>query len=112
MFVYFMNEKSHKIAKVEQLTDKLLRYEEEKGLIVKYPFQIHAAATFILLIYIEKLRLRCTHNFKSDLINNMDHMRISGNELSSVILRQTLQFQKLKILIRKCQNKLKLKGMV
>ena len=29
------------------------------------------------------------HNFKSDLINNMDHMRISGTEVSSVILSQT-----------------------
>ena len=27
--------------------------------------------------------------FKSDLINNMDHMRISGTEPSSVILSQT-----------------------
>ena len=26
------------------------------------------------------------HTFKSDLINNMDHMRISGTETSSVIL--------------------------
>ena len=29
------------------------------------------------------------HNFKSDSINNMDHMRISGNGPSSVILGQT-----------------------
>ena len=36
-----------------------------------------------------------TH-FKSDLIKNMDHMRISGNEPSSVILSQTKWFQKLK----------------
>ena len=28
-------------------------------------------------------------HFKSDLINNMDHMRISGTEPSSVILNQT-----------------------
>ena len=26
------------------------------------------------------------HHFKSDLINNMEHMRISGSEPSSVIL--------------------------
>ena len=32
--------------------------------------------------------LRCIHHFKSDLINDMDHMRISGNEPSSVILIQ------------------------
>ena len=36
------------------------------------------------------------HNFKSNLINNMDHMYISGIEPSSVILSQTNQFQKLK----------------
>ena len=30
----------------------------------------------------------CLHHFKSDLINNMDHMRISGNKPSSVILSQ------------------------
>ena len=29
------------------------------------------------------------HHFESDLIKNMDHMRISGTELSSVILSQT-----------------------
>ena len=43
----------------------------------------------------KKRRLpRCIHHFNSDLINNMDHMRISGNEPSSVILRQTMRFQK------------------
>ena len=29
------------------------------------------------------------NHFKSDLINNMDHMRFSGIEFSSVILNQT-----------------------
>ena len=29
------------------------------------------------------------HHFNSDLINNIDHMRIAGAELSSVILGQT-----------------------
>ena len=33
--------------------------------------------------------LKCIHHFKSDLINNMDHMRISGNEPSSVIIGLT-----------------------
>ena len=33
------------------------------------------------------------HHFKSDLINNMDHMRILGTEPSSVILSQTKSFQ-------------------
>ena len=39
--------------------------------------------------YEKRLLLRCIHHFKSDLINNMDHMRISGTEPSSVILSQT-----------------------
>ena len=38
----------------------------------------------------KRLLLRCIHHFKSDLINNMDHMRISGTEPSSVILSQTM----------------------
>ena len=40
------------------------------------------------LIYKKRLLLRCIHHFKSDLINKMDHMRISGTEPSSVILTQ------------------------
>ena len=32
------------------------------------------------LKYKKRLLLRCIHHFKSDLINNMDHMCISGNE--------------------------------
>ena len=36
----------------------------------------------------KRLLLRCIHHFKADLINNMDHMRISGTEPSSVILSQ------------------------
>ena len=39
-------------------------------------------------------------------------MRISGYELSSVILSQTKWIQKLKMIARKCQNKLEPKGMV
>ena len=30
----------------------------------------------------KRLQLRCRHHFKSDLINNMDHMRISDNDPS------------------------------
>ena len=33
---------------------------------------------------------RCIHYFKSDWINNMDHMRILGTDPSSVILNQTM----------------------
>ena len=39
-------------------------------------------------------------------------MHISDNEPSSVILSQTMLIQKLKIIAKKCQNKLKLKGVV
>ena len=41
------------------------------------------------LKYKKRLRLRCIYNFESDLIYNMDHMRISGTEPSSVILSKT-----------------------
>ena len=56
------------------------------------------------LKYKKRLLLRCIHHFKSDLINNMDHMRISGNEPSSVILSQRKWFQKLKMMVWKCQR--------
>ena len=36
-----------------------------------------------------RLLLRCIHNFETDLINNMDHLRFSDAERSSVILIQT-----------------------
>ena len=39
-------------------------------------------------------------------------MRISGNEPSSVILSQTMLIQKLTMIVRKFQNKVKPKGMV
>ena len=55
------------------------------------------------------------HNFKFDLISNMDHMHILGTEPSAVILSQTNWFRKLKLKIympQKCQNKVKPKGMV
>ena len=67
---------------------------------------------FHLILIKKRLLPRCINRFKSDLINNMDHMRISGNEPSSVILSQTKCIQKLKMTARKCQNKLKSKGMV
>ena len=53
---------------------------------------------FHLLIYKQILLLRCIHHFKSELINNMDHIRISDNEPSSVILTQTMWIQKLKMI--------------
>ena len=42
----------------------------------------------------------------------MYHMRISGNEPSSVFLGQIKSFQTLKMIAPKCQIKLKPKGMV
>ena len=60
----------------------------------------------------KKILLRRLHRFKSELINNMDNMRISGMEPSSVILSQIKQFKKLKRYAKKCQNKIKPKGVV
>ena len=34
---------------------------------------------------VERLLLRCIHHFESDLINNMDHMRISDTEQWTLI---------------------------
>ena len=54
--------------------------------IIKYTLYMHKQTTKITqLKYKKRLLLRYIH-FKSDLINNMDHMRISGIEPSSVIL--------------------------
>ena len=39
--------------------------------------------------YRKRLLLRCLHHLKSDIINSMNHMRISGTEPSSIILSQT-----------------------
>ena len=50
-----------------------------------YHFCVYRFETFQLK-YKKRLLLRCIHHFKSDLINNMDHMRILGIEPSSVIL--------------------------
>ena len=50
------------------------------------------SATFTLTVkgYKKRRLLRCIHNFKSDLFNNMDHMWMSGTEPSSVILSQSV----------------------
>ena len=62
--------------------------------------------------YKKRLLLRCIYHFKSDLINNMDHMHISGTEHSLVILSQTKKFKKWKSDVQNCLNKLKPKKMV
>ena len=47
-----------------------------------------------ICLHIKKRLLpRCIHHFKSDLIHNMDHMRISGTEPSSVVLSQRRNFK-------------------
>ena len=61
--------------------------------------------------YKKRLLLICIHHFKSDLINNMDHMRISDNEPSSVVLSQRSNFKSWKEMSQTCQNKLKSKRM-
>ena len=50
--------------------------------------------------------------FKSGLINDMDHMRISDTEPSSVILSQTSSLKSWKVITKKYQNKLKTNWMV
>ena len=48
--------------------------------------------SYLLLELKKRLLLRCIHHFKSDLINDMEHRRISGTEPSSVILSQRKQW--------------------
>ena len=55
--------------------------------------------------YEEGLILRCIHNFKSNIFNNMVHMRISGSDPSLLILGQTNL--ELESDVKKFQNKLK-----
>ena len=45
----------------------------------------------------KRLLLSCIHHFKSELISNMDHVRISGTEPLSVILNQRCSIKELKI---------------
>ena len=47
----------------------------------------------VFRIYKKRLLLRCIHHSKSDFINNMDHMRISDTEPSSVVLSQRSNFK-------------------
>ena len=54
-------------------------------------------------MYKKRLLLRCIQYFQSDLINNIDHMRISATDPSSVILSQTTK--KLKSNIHKYDAK-------
>ena len=56
----------------------------ERGGSEKFKMKIYVSSG--IRIYKKRLLLRCIHHFKSDLIYNMDHMRISVTEPSSVIL--------------------------
>ena len=74
---------------------------------------LHVKAIFFFaknVKYKMKFLLRLIHHFKTDLINNMDHMRISGTDQWS--LTKQSSFKNLKVLSQKCPNKLKPKGMV
>ena len=59
--------------------------------------------------YKKRLLLRCIHHFKSDRINHMDHMRISGIEPSSVILSQTKLFENIESVVPNVSKKQKAK---
>ena len=48
---------------------------------------------YLLLELKKRLLLWCIHNFKSALINDMDHGRISGTEPLSVILSQRKEWK-------------------
>ena len=49
---------------------------------------------YIYSHFCTKLWSKTIHHFKSDLINNMHHMRISGTEPSSVILKRQSGFKR------------------
>ena len=64
------------------------------------------------LKYVKKLLLRCIHHFISDLINNMDHMRISGTDPRQWFLAKQSSFKSWKVLPKKCpKNKPRVKDM-
>ena len=75
-----------------RLGNRLNLCSKVKGIGLMPDFSRHLLSDSSLTYYIgikkKILLLRCIHHFKSDLINDMDHMRISGTEPSSVILSQ------------------------
>ena len=60
------------------------------------PDTLNNGRRLLLTEFKKRLLLRCIYHFELDLINNMDHMRISDTEPSSVILGRTMYFEKLK----------------
>ena len=69
---------------IQDKVNNIWDYDNEK------PILMYSTSNLNFLFYSIKKRfpLRCIHHFKSDLINDMDHMHISGTEPSSVILSQ------------------------
>ena len=55
---------------------------------------------YLYFYYTKRLRLRCIHHFKSDLINNMDRIRISCTENSSVIIQSNFFFKVKKLSLK------------
>ena len=53
----------------------------------------------------KRLLLRCIHHFKTDLINDMDPMRISGTEPSSVIFSHRKQFKNWKCMPKSAKTR-------
>ena len=78
-FVSFPHDKSIYFLAYNNDTSQMYWPWPEKGL---FRFGVNR------LKYKKRLLLRCIHHFKSDLIYIMDHMRISGDESSLVILSQ------------------------
>ena len=52
------------------------------------PTDVDLTISYALRIYKKRLLVRCTHHFKSDLIYNIDHMRIPVNEINSNVTHQ------------------------
>ena len=74
--------------------------------------QVQRESECIIMVpckYKKRLLLRYIHNFKSDVNNNMDYMRFSGTELSSVILSQQCDIKGLNVISQMCQKQVKAK---
>ena len=73
----------------DKMFDSLFRQEYADRDVEYFKIYVHVYICSSIQVedpfqYEKRLLLRCTHHFKSDLINNIDHMRISGTEPSSV----------------------------
>ena len=78
-----------------------------------YLIELLGICRYRMMGYKKRLLLRCLHHFKSDLINKMDHMHISGTESSSVSLSaKQSSLKSWRLMPKICRNKLKPKRMV